>query len=311
MILTVTLNPALDKNYVVKNFALTGIHRVGKMSTIPAGKGLNVSRILHQLEVPTLATGVLGGHTGKLINSLLEAEGVGGDFVWIREESRCSILITDEVHKAHTEVIEPGPTIPQGAIGRLNSKLEELAPQSSWVVFSGSPPPTTTNKIYYNMINLVKKAGVKVLLDTRGPWLKEGIKAKPDLIKPNWHEFQELVGPCYSTMQAFEKAHDLVRQGVQTVVVSMGSKGALAVHGNKSYQIQNLPPIDVVSPVGSGDSLVAGLLAALNQGADFPTAFRQGVAIATSNAAYFGAGIFNAEQVANFQKQIVVEQVPL
>lgn len=311
MILTVTLNPALDKNYVVKNFALTGIHRVGTMSTIPAGKGINVSRVLTKLGVPTKATGILGGHTGKLIDSLLIEEDVASDFVWIKAESRCSILITDQVQKAHAEVIEQGPTIPRGAITRLNRKLEELAPHCSWVVFSGSPPPNTTSLVYYNMINLVKKFGVKVLLDTRGPWLKEGINAKPDLIKPNWSEFEELVGPCYSTVQAFEKARDLVDEGIGGVVVSTGSKGALAIHGNKSYQIQNLPPIDVVSPVGSGDSLVAGLLAALSQGEDFPSAFRKGVALATSNAAHFGAGVFNPEQVAKIHEQLIVDQVPL
>lgn len=310
MILTVTLNPALDKNYVVENFALSGIHRVESMSTIPAGKGVNVSRVLQQLQIPTKATGILGGHTGKLIQSLLDEEKVANDFVWIRAESRCSILIVDEVKQVHTEVIEPGPTIPQGAIGRLNRKLEQLATQSSWVVFSGSPPPDTTPQIYYNMIKLVKKSGVKVALDTRGPWLKTGIKAQPDLIKPNWDEYQELVGPCYSTMQALEKAKALVDQGIETVVVSMGSKGALAVHGNKSYQISNLPPIEVVSPVGSGDSLVAGLLATLQRGGDFPEAFCNGVAIATSNAAHFGAGVFTFEEVASLQKKISIEKIP-
>lgn len=310
MILTVTLNPALDKNYVVDNFALTGIHRVQSMSTIPAGKGLNVSRVLRQLGIPTKATGILGGHTGKLIQAKLNEEQVANDFVWIRAESRCSILIVDQTNQVHTEVIEPGPTIPQGALGRLNKKLKELAPQSSWVVFSGSPPPDTSPQVYFHMIKLVQKAGAKVALDTRGPWLKAGIKAQPDLIKPNWDEFQELVGPCYSTVQAFDKARHLVTKGVETVVVSMGSKGALAVHGAEAYAVQNLPPIEVISPVGSGDSLVAGLLATLQRGGEFPEALRDGVAIATSNAAHFGAGIFDFEQVAYLKKEISVEKIP-
>jgi tagatose 6-phosphate kinase len=311
MILTVTLNPALDKNYVVDNFALTGIHRVQSMSTIPAGKGLNVSRVLKQLEVPTVATGILGGHTGKLIQAKLNEEQVDNDFVWIRAESRCSILIVDQNKKAHTEVIEPGPSIPRGALARLSKKLEELAPTASWVVFSGSPPPDTSHQVYFNLIKLAQQAGAKVVLDTRGPWLKAGIEAQPDVIKPNWDEFQELVGPCYSTVQALEKAKKIVARGVNTVVVSMGSKGALAVHGEERYVIQSLPPIEVVSAVGCGDTLVAGLLATWHAGGGFAEALRDGSALATSNAAHFGAGIFDPQQVTALKKMITVEKIPI
>lgn len=311
MILTVTVNPALDKNYIVPGFDPTGIHRVQTMSTVPAGKGVNVSRVLQALGVSTMATGFLGGLTGKQIEAGLKGAGVKHDFVRIRAESRLSILLLDADHEVHSEVIEPGPSIPPGAWKRLNKKILELAPKCSWVVFAGSPPPDTSPHIYFKLMEEVKALGIKVALDTRGPWLREGVLAKPDLIKPNWDEFQELVGPCYSTMQALDKARELVKEGLGMVVVSMGAKGALGVQTAGAYLVRQLPPIRLVSPVGSGDSLVAGILAKLQEGKDFPDALRFGLAVASSNAAHFGAGVFDSIQVAQLEAEISVEKIPV
>lgn len=310
MILTVTVNPALDKNYLVPGFALTDIHRVQSMSAIPAGKGLNVSRALHALGVPTMATGISGGFTGKQIESNLADLGIRHDFVRIRGESRTNSLIVDLDRSIHTEVKEPGPHIPPGAWKRLEKKLIELAPVCSWVVFAGSPPPDTPATIYFQLIKSIQSLGVKIALDTRGPWLKEGIKANPDLIKPNWEEFQELVGPCYSTIQGWQKARQLLEEGVGTVVVSMGSKGAMAVHGRCNYLVQELPSVRVVSPVGSGDTLVAGLLARWRGDNDFLQAFRFGIAAAVSNAAHFGSAVFDPLQASMLEREIVVQQIP-
>lgn len=310
MILTVTINPALDKNYLVPGFALTGIHRVQSMSAIPAGKGLNVSRALNTLGIPTMATGFSGGFTGRQIEYSLAELGIRHDFVRIRDESRTNSLILDLDHSIHTEIKEPGPHIPKDAWKRLERKILELAPGCSWIVFAGSPPPDTAANIYFRLIKSIQPLGVKVALDTRGPWLKEGIKAYPDLIKPNWEEFQELVGPCYSTVQGLNKARQLREQGVGTIVISMGSKGAMAVHGNSNYLVQELPSIEVVSPVGSGDTLVAALLARWRGESDFAQAFRFGIAAASSNAAHFGAAIFDPVQVSILEREIVVEQIP-
>ncbi len=309
MILTVTVNPAIDKNYMIPGFAITGIHRVQAMSAVAAGKGLNVSRVLRTLGVPTLATGFAGGFTGKQIEASLRQQEVGYDFVRVRAESRSNILIVDDNGGTHTEVKEPGPRIPGEAWKRLRKKIIRLAPTCDWVVFSGSPPPDTPSRVYFQWIQDVKELGVKVALDTRGPWLKEGIKAKPDLVKPNWEEFQELVGPCYSRVQAMNKARTLMDEGLGAVVVSMGAKGALAVHNKHTYSVQNLPPIEVISAVGSGDSLVAGILAKQLEGKDFATALQFGLAVACSNTAHFGAGIFDPEQVAVLTDMITVEEI--
>jgi len=310
MILTVTANPTLDKNYLVPGFTLTGIHRVENMSIVPAGKGLNVSRVLKTLGVPTMATGIVGGHTGKQIESSLRKLGVPHDFVQIRDESRSIALIIDHHQGIHTEVQEPGPTIPLGAWKRLEKKIMQLASGCDWVVFAGSPPPGSPHTLYAELIRSVKSKGVKVALDAKGPWLREGVKAGPNLIKPNWEEFQELVGPCYSTVQALEKAQELVEDGiVGTVVVTMGSKGAMAVDRQQCYLIQELPPIQVASPIGSGDTMMAGLLSKLNASWDFAPAFRFAVAAATSNASHFGAGIIDLEQIATLEQELVVEQI--
>ena len=310
MILTVTVNPALDKSYIVPGFALTGIHRVQSMSVVPAGKGLNVSRVLKTLGVPTLATGILGGFTGKQIETSLKQFDVKHDFVRIQAESRSNALVIDHDYGIHTEIKEPGPIIPKNAWKRLEKKIMQLAVTCSWVVFAGSPPPDAPATFYLELIQRVPTLGVKVALDTRGPWLNEGIKAGPDLIKPNWEEYQELVGTCYSTVQALEKARLLVEEeGVGTVIISMGAKGALAVDRQHSYLVQQLPPIKVASPVGSGDTLVAGLLAKLRDGSDFTQAFRFGLAAASSNASHFGAGIVDLDQSAALEREIWVEKI--
>ncbi len=310
MILTVTVNPALDKNYIVPGFALSGIHRVQTMSVIPAGKGLNVSRVLQTLGVPTLATGIVGGFTGKQIETALDQFDVKHDFVRIQAESRSNALVIDHDCGIHTEIKEPGPAIPRNAWKRLEKKVMQLAASCSWVVFAGSPPPDAPSTLYFKLIQSVKTLGVKVALDTRGSWLEEGIKAGPDLIKPNWEEYQELVGACHSTMQALEKARLLVeKEKIGTIVISMGAKGALAVDTRYSYLVQHLPPIKVASPIGSGDTLVAGLLAKLRGGLDFGSAFRFGLAAASSNASHFGAGVFDPDQSVALEREIEVEQI--
>ena len=171
MILTVTLNPSIDKNYIVQNFKLNGIHRAQKMMALPGGKGINVSRVLHSLGVPTKATGIVGGFTGKKIEKFLKKESVPYSFVQIRAESRTNILILDEFSDMHCEINEQGPSIPVGAWDRLYIKLKDLAPSCSWVVFAGSPPSETSPQIYYRLIKQVQEYGVKVALDTRGKWL--------------------------------------------------------------------------------------------------------------------------------------------
>lgn len=310
MILTVTLNPSLDKNYILQDFTLNGIHRVQKMTALPGGKGINVSRVLASLNVPTKATGIVGGFTGKQIESQLKNENVSFNFVQIRAESRCNVLVFDEFNDVHCEINEPGPTIPSGAWTRLKNKLNQLAPSCSWVVFAGSPPPETSPKIYFQLIKQVQEFGVKVALDTRGQWLKEGIKAKPNLIKPNWEEFQELVGPVHSTVHAFKMARRIEALGVNTIVISTGSNGAFALHNSQAYGVRRLPDVQVVSPVGSGDSLVAGLLAKLNSGSNFTEALRHGLALGCSNASNFGAGLYDPEQVNSLYNQITLEELP-
>lgn len=310
MILTVTLNPVLDKNYLLDNFTVGGDHRLQHTTSMPAGKGINVSRILHRLKIPTLATGFLGGHVGRLIESELSKEGVPNDFLWFEAESRCSILIVDPLQATHTKLTEPGPHIPGDVYIELSTKLGQLAPGSDWVVFAGSPPPNAPADIYYRLIKRVRKSGVKVLLDTNGPWLKEGIKAQPDLIKPNWEEFLELVGSCYSTVQAIGHGRRLVEQGVGGVIISMGSKGALAVQDDQAYFSRPLPPVEVVSPIGGGDALVAGLLAKLQENWEFSQAFRFGLAVATASTAHFGTGIVDPQLASLLAKQITVEKTP-
>lgn len=310
MIVTVTLNPMLERNYQIERFSLTGVHEVSHCVTGPAGGGISVSRILRRLEVPTQATGILGGHLGRLIEAGLHKEEIPSDFVWIRAESRLGTLVVGDGGKIHTRIIEQGPRTPRGAFDRLSSKIEALAVKNHWVVLAGTPPPGAPAAIYARLIRSAQEAGAKVLLDTHGTWLREGIKAQPDLITPNWQEFLQLVGPCYSTVQAIKAARALVADGLGGIVVSMGARGALAVQAESAYFSRPLPTVDVISPVGGGSALAAGLTAKLQAGWDFAASLRFALAVAIAGTAHLGTGIFDPQLAAQLAKQIAVDKTP-
>ncbi len=310
MILTVTLNPILEKSYQIEQFRPAEVHETAFSVTGPAGGGITVSRILQQLEVPTLATGILGGHMGKFIETGLHKEKIRTDFVWFQGESRLATLVVDGLGKTHTQIIESGPTLPRGAYDRLSGKIRDYAPDSDWVVLAGSPPPDAPATIYARLAKVAQEAGSKVLLDTHGRWLKEGIKAAPDLIKPNWQEFLDLVGPRYSTVQAIKAARAIVARGVGGVIVSMGLNGAIAVQGERAYFSRPLPTVNAISPVGSGSALVAGLLAKLQLEWEFAAALRFGLATATASTTQLGTGCFNPQLAEQLAKQIEVAKTP-
>lgn len=310
MIVTVTLNPALDKTYSVADFALAGVFRVSKVQHLPSGKGLNVSRVLHTLGVPTMASGFLGGFTGKHIAQELDRLGIKHDFVWSNCESRQCIIVLNEEKGIHTELLEPGPFLAEEMFSHLEAKLDALAATTKWVSFSGSPPAGTPDDIFYHLIKQVKARGIKTVLDARGPWLQEGIKAGPEIIKPNWDEFQALGGPFSTTTAALWRAQEIVAGGVGLVLLSKGHEGAYAVSPAKVYFAQ-IPAVKIVSAVGSGDALVAGFLAGLEENWSVATCLKFANAVAISNACNVGAGVIDLEQVRKLGSLITITELKL
>jgi tagatose 6-phosphate kinase len=216
MIVTVTLNPALDLTYAVDALVPYGTHRVATVAERPGGKGLNVARILHALGEPVLATGLLGGTTGARVDSLLQAEGVRSGFVPIGGETRRTVAVVDGSDA--TGFWEPGPTVTPAEWALFVDEFRELLGPATVVTLSGSLPPGVPLDGYASLIGYAKQAGVPALLDTSGPALRHGLLAGPALAKPNAEELAELLaGTALATGNAEERAELLAGSALATL----------------------------------------------------------------------------------------------
>lgn len=308
MITTVTPNVALDKYYLVPGFHLRGVHWVQQAHTLPSGKGLNVARVLHHLGVPVVSTGVVAGYTGQQVCHLLDLADQKHDFVWAEGESRLCLTVLDPANDVHTEILESGPVYTEQVADALQAAVHRLAAVSDYVAISGNPPTGTAANLLYHLVQTAKAAGAHVLLDAREDWLREGVKAQPHFIKPNWQEFTDLVGPCASVKEAVVRAEELLASGIELVLISLGASGALAVTSSGAWAVRP-PHVPVVSPVGCGDALVGGLLAAYAAGQPLLEALVFATSIAASNACHLGAGEFTDQQAEDFRTQVKVERL--
>jgi len=297
LIITVTLNTAVDKTYTVENFALDRVHRPTVEKSVAGGKGINVARVLHTLGQQVIATGLIGGYNGGLILSSLDSEGIAHDFVRMRGESRVCVAVVDPANRTQTEVNENGPEVLPEEIEALQSRIRSLLPGASHLVLSGSAPPGVPDDFYARAIESAKEAGALAVLDSIGEHFRQGVRARPYMVKPNVAELSAYVGSeLYTVGEILEAARQVAGLGIPMVAVTMGRMGALATDGHEAWQASP-PEIEFVSAVGSGDALLAAFLDALARGGDLPEALRVGTAAGAANAAIYGAGFCSAESV--------------
>ncbi len=286
MILTVTMNPAIDTAYHLDKLAIDDVNRVTPIKTA-GGKGLNVSRVLCQLGNDVLATGLLGGHMGAYMGSLMDRDGIPHDFTPIAGETRICINLLHEGNQ--TELLESGPAVAEDELEAFFVKFGELVPRSNCVTISGSLPKGVPADFYARMVAVAAEAGVPVLLDTSGASLDAALDAevKPTLLKPNLTEINDLLGTSYTPEQAPELAAALKADprfaDIEWVVVSMGAAGSFAFHGDAIYRAVT-PPIAAVNATGSGDSTIAGFAHAIAAGADDITLLKTGNTCGKLNA---------------------------
>lgn len=256
MILTVTLNAAIDKRYVVDDFKVGEVNRVKECSYVPGGKGLNVSKPASIYGAEVVATGFVGGHAGNYIEDALKPFGIRGDFYHVDAESRSCINIWDEINHVQTEFLEPGFTLTEEDFQGFKKKFRELVQNADVVSMSGSVPKGLDGTAYQSLVRIVKEAGKPVILDTSGKLLELGIEACPTLIKPNIDEIRMLTGKqCDNMQDIMEAAKAIHAKGVEIVVVSLGAEGSLAV-GDEGIFRAVVPKIDAVNTVGCGDSMI-------------------------------------------------------
>ncbi len=309
MIVTVTLNPSVDRLIYVKQLVAHDTNRILRIEEDVGGKGVNVARVLRRLDVPVTATGFLGGRTGRYIQrELQEEEGVPCDFVWVRGETRINLAIQEEDGSPPTSLNERGPAISEEDLEKLIGKVRALAQGAKYVVLGGSLPPGVPADIYATLVQVAGDSGARVALDADGEPLLHGLTAKPFLIKPNEMETERLLGRAVDTLDdAGRAAQELHRRGVPVVIVSIGEKGA-AVACDDGCWVAVPPQIRAVSTVGSGDSMVAGFLSVLIRQGTIEDAIRWGTAAGAATAMTDGSDIGTAEQIRALLEQVEVRR---
>lgn len=306
MILTVTLNAAIDKRYVVEEVRTGEVNRVKECVYTPGGKGLNVSKPAAIYGAEVTATGFVGGHAGHYIEDALEPFGIKSAFYHMEAESRSCINIWDEKNQLQTEFLEPGFTVTEADFERFLEHFQGLAADADVVTISGSVPKGLDGTAYQRMVKLVREAGKPVILDTSGKLLEQGIKAVPTMIKPNLDEIRMLTGKdCTDPEEIIEAAKVLHGRGIRIVTVSLGGDGAVVVSDEGAYRAR-VPRIHAVNTVGCGDSMTAGFALGLSEGLCVKETLRKASAVSAAAAMREETGFFVKEDMERLLPQIEI-----
>lgn len=309
MILTVTMNPSIDVSYPLEELNIDTVNRIEKVSKTAGGKGLNVSRVLSQLNAPLTATGVVGGKFGDYLTEQLDKDGIPHSFSKIDGETRSCIAILHEGKQ--TEILESGPEVTAEEQEAFVAHFEELMADSDFITISGSLPKGINHDFYSLLIDKATEADVKVLLDTSGATLKASLENthKPFLIKPNETEIADLLGKeIHSNDELVEALEDKEFDGIEWIVVTLGADGAIVKHQKNYYRV-DIPTIKVVNPVGSGDSTIAGLAYALSEGKSPEDVIKSGMVTGMLNTLEEKTGFINVDNFETLFKQIKVEKI--
>jgi 1-phosphofructokinase family hexose kinase len=311
MIITVTLNAAIDKTLAVPNFRLGRRHRAVEHTAMAGGKGVNVARTLRALGQPVIATGVAGGPTGTRIVENLTEEGILNDFVRIREESRTSTAVVDPTSGEQTEINEHGPHVSEGELELFVDKLIYLAKGAGVCVLAGSLPRGVDTALYGRIIEEMKRLGVTTVLDSEGEPLRAATRRGPDVVSPNELEAEGLVGYEFGDEEDRRSAvREMVELGARESIMTL-SDGCLALLGDGERHVYRatLEPLEPVSAVGSGDAFLAGFVAARYSGRGHEDALRFAVACGAESTQHFGAGRVEQREVERLVPEVRVEEL--
>lgn len=305
MILTITLNPAIDVRYKIDKFEINNVFR-GKSHKTAGGKGLNVSRVLQLLGERVEASGFLGGNSGEWISSKIQEDGIIDSFIKTNSETRTCIAILD--NDTQTEILEPGQKVLQEDVNKFLEFFRKNINKYETICISGSVPEGVQEDIYEIICELAKDK--KVLLDTSGKFLINGIKGQPYLIKPNREELENLLGrELLSFEELLKGAKEIKSKGCKNLLLSLGKDGAIFINENEEVFKINIPKIEVKNPVGSGDSSIAGFAYGLNNRKSMDEILKLSMACGISNAMIEGTGIIDLDTVKDLLEKITIEKI--
>jgi 1-phosphofructokinase/tagatose 6-phosphate kinase len=312
VILTVTLNTAIDRTVAVPNFRLGHRHRAVESRTVAGGKGVNVARALTLLGKPVIAAGFIGGPTGIRVLEQLREESVLTDFTRIAGETRINLAVIDPTSGEQTEINERGPAVSAEEVVRFVERLHYLASGAKLCVLAGTLPPGAGDDLYARLVKDLRDRGLVVVLDAEGEAMLEGVRAGASVVTPNEREAEELVGQEFSDPGDLATGlAELVRLGAGEAAITRPA-GCAAVVGEGSerrFLEVRTEPLDAVSTVGSGDAFVAGYAAARYEGSSPQDCLAYGVACGAESTQHFGAGTVDPRQVERLLGEVEVHDL--
>ncbi len=314
MIITVTLNAAIDRTLEVPNFRLGRRHRSVEQTTMPGGKGVNVARALKRLDQPVVATGFAGGQTGTRLVEGLTSESVLNDFVRTRRESRTNITIVDPTTGEQTEVNEQGAEVSRQELELFTDKLVYLARGAQMVVFAGSVPSGVDHEVYGRLVRELRRMGVTTIVDCDGEPLRQAVRGEPDVVSPNVLEAEELVGHEFNDEEDRVIAvREMVQLGAREAIMTVddGCLAQVLVDGSPRLYRVRVEPRPARSTVGSGDAFLAGYVAARYSGRAPEERLRFAVACGAESTEHFSAGVLDPTRVERVLGEVTAEPVEL
>jgi len=312
VILTVTLNAAIDRTVAVPNFRLGHRHRAVESRTVAGGKGINVARALGLLGRPVIATGFAGGPTGIRVLEELRSEAILTDFTRIAGETRINLAVIDPTSGEQTEINERGPAVSPEEVERFVERLRYLATGATVCVVAGSLPPGAGDDLYARLVADLRESGVTVVLDADGEPMLAGLRAGASVVTPNEREAEELVGQEFADRDdVVQGLSELVRMGAGEAAITRPD-GCVAVVGEgseRSFLEVRIRPLEPVSTVGSGDAFLAGFVAARYDGRDPRDCLAYAVACGAESTQHFGAGVVDRNQVEQLLGDVEVQDL--
>jgi 1-phosphofructokinase family hexose kinase len=312
MIVTVTLNAAFARTITVPNFQRGQRHRASAGLPLAGGKGLNVARALKILGVPVVATGFTGGQAGLRIVERLTGEAILNDFVRIEGESRTTTAVVDPTSNTYTEINEWGPAVKPEELEMLREKLDYLSQGADLVVFAGSLPRDVDDDFYGDAIHDLARRHISSALDCEAEPLRLGVEAEPFLVSPNQREAESLVGQEFSDDEDFLVALDAIADlGARNVLITQETScfGLFREERTLRRFRASIPRIEPVAPVGAGDVLLAGFLAARFNGRPFDQALRQAIGCAAASVVELGPGRFDPREALRLASSVELEEL--
>ena len=269
------------------------------------GRGVNASCVLHSFGAETAAIVTAGGEGGKKMQMYLSKRGYKSEIVPIAHETRTNLTISDK-QGLTIKLNEQGPAMSAEELKKLKAAVEKWLPTAEWLMICGSLPPGVPAHFYCEVADMGRKAGVKTLLDTDGDALLHGLESKPTVVTPNQQEAERLLSRALITKTQFlEAAERIQSMGAQSVVLSLGGRGAIGTEGKQLYEA--IPPrVDALCPIGAGDALAAAYVWAVSKGQSFPDSLRWAVAAGTASAVLPGMNMADLTQTKDMYRRVEV-----